>query len=360
VQELDQLNLESDELAVLENEQKTLANAGSILADSHNLASLCNDDESGLNATLGKALQLLSGMPELTPQLKEAEQLLSSAHIQVEEAGREVDLHIDHFEIDPLKLQQVEDRLSTIYEVARKHKVKPEALSEFHTELAEELAAISGGDDSLATLEQQSEALLQQYKSAASKLSAKRTKAASKLARLVNSQLKSLAMATAQISICLTPLGEHAGTQGLEDIEFLISTNPGQEPKPLSKVASGGELSRVSLAIQVVTALTSTTPTLVFDEVDVGIGGATADVVGQLLRELGDRGQVICVTHLAQVASKGHQHLQVTKIANKKKAETTLLELRGEDKVEEIARMLGGADITPQSLDHAEAMLGAA
>ena len=359
VQELDLLSLEEDELSMLEREQKTLANAGSILADSHSLASLCNDDEQGLNSSLNKALLLLSSMPELTPQLREAEQLLNSAQIQVEEAGREIDHHIDIFEIDPARLQQVEDRLSSIYDIARKHKVKPEYLNEFHSELANELAAISGGDASLATLEAQSEALQQQYQAGALKLSDKRHKAAARLSKLVNAQLKALAMATAKIKIALSPLDD-TSAHGLEDIEFLISTNPGQPPKALAKVASGGELSRVSLAIQVVTALTSTTPTLVFDEVDVGIGGATADVVGQRLRELGGKGQVLCVTHLAQVASKGHQHLQVSKTADKKRAQTTLIELCGEEKIAEIARMLGGADITPQSRDHAVAMLGAA
>jgi DNA repair protein RecN (Recombination protein N) len=146
----------------------------------------------------------------------------------------------------------------------------------------------------------------------------------------------------------------------LEEVEFLISTNPGQAPRPLAKVASGGELSRISLAIQVVTAQTSATPTLVFDEVDVGIGGATGDIVGKLLRHLGEKGQVICVTHLAQVASKGHQHLQVIKTASKKSTESTLVELTGEAKVEEIARMLGGLHITEQSLAHAREILAAA
>ncbi len=360
VQELDLLGLEEGEVAALEAEQKTLANAGSILADSHNVASLCNDEGMGLLASLNKAMTMLNNMPELTPQLREAEQLLTSAHIQVEEASREIDHHIDVFEIDPLKLQQAEDRLSTIYEIARKHKIKPEALNQLHEELSEELASISGGDASLEKLEEQSEALHQQYQAAALKLSGKRKKAASKLGRLVNAQLKALAMANAQISISLSALEQQAGPQGLEDIEFLISTNPGQSPKPLAKVASGGELSRVSLAIQVVTAKTSATPTLVFDEVDVGIGGATGDIVGQLLRELGNKGQVICVTHLAQVASKAHQHLQVSKTADKSSAQTTLLSLNGQEKIEEIARMLGGVEITPQSLDHAQAMLGAA
>src|SRR5690606_21022661 len=154
----------------------------------------------------------------------------------------------------------------------------------------------------------------------AERLSAQRQKAGLKLAKQVNAQLLTLAMENARLLVSLIPLTEKPGLHGLEEVEFLISTNPGQPPRPLGKVASGGELSRISLAIQVITAQTSATPTLVFDEVDVGIGGATADVVGNLLRQLGDKGQVICVTHLAQVASKGHQHLQVSKTASKTSA----------------------------------------
>jgi DNA repair protein RecN (Recombination protein N) len=164
-------------------------------------------------------------------------------------------------------------------------------------------------------------------------------------------------MENAKLTVNLNSLIAKPSANGLEDVEFLISTNPGQTPKALAKVASGGELSRISLAIQVITAQTSATPTLVFDEVDVGIGGATADVVGNLLRQLGEKGQVICVTHLAQVASKGHQHLLVSKKSTKTNAESTLELLEGEEKVAEIARMLGGAKVTEQSLAHAREIL---
>ena len=220
-----------------------------------------------------------------------------------------------------------------------------------------ELEQLQGGDGKLDQLAQQVAQAEKAYRQLAEQLSAKRSKAGTSLAKQVNEQLKLLAMTNANLSVSLLPLTDKPGPNGLEDVEFLISTNPGQAPRPLAKIASGGELSRISLAIQVITAKTSATPTLVFDEVDVGIGGATGDVVGQLLRQLGERGQVICVTHLAQVASKGHQHLQVVKTASKKSAESTLVELAGEGKVEEIARMLGGLKITDQSLAHAREML---
>ena len=224
-------------------------------------------------------------------------------------------------------------------------------------QLSSELAELQGGDARLDVLEQQVNEAERQYRQLAETLSAQRQKAGVKLAKQVNAQLQKLGMENAHLLVSLIPFNDKPSLHGLEDVEFLISTNPGQPPRPLNKVASGGELSRISLAIQVITAQTSATPTLVFDEVDVGIGGATADVVGNLLRQLGEKGQVICVTHLAQVASKGHQHLQVSKTARKNSAESTLVELSGDAKVEEIARMLGGAKVTEQSLAHAREIL---
>lgn len=360
VQELDQLGLEAGELEQLEAEQKTLANAESILRNSHQLAALCGTEEQSLQDALHKALHLLAEMPEKTEALKEAEQLLGNAQIQVEEAQREIERHIDSFSMDPARLQEVELRLSAIYDIARKHRLQPAELTEFHASLSQELAQLSGGDAQLDALEQQVAQREADYRNQAEELSAKRRTAATKLARAVNKQLANLAMSTARLDVNLSDCRDNPGRYGLEEVEFLISTNPGQPARALAKVASGGELSRVSLAIQVVTAKTSTTPTLVFDEVDVGIGGATADTVGQLLRQLGEKGQVICVTHLAQVASKGHQHLLVQKQASKKSAQSTLVPLAGEQKVEEIARMLGGAAITTQSRAHAEEMLAGA
>ena len=355
--ELEQLGLQAGELAKLEAEQRSLANAEEILHGSQQLAAFCGDDEQGLSVNLHRALHILRSLPEKSAALQTAEELLTSAQIQVEEAQHEIDRHIDSFNLDPARLAVVEERLSAIYDLARKHRIQPEELPAFVDKLSVELEQLQGGDAKLDQLAQQVAQAEKAYRQLAEQLSTKRSKAGTSLAKQVNEQLKLLAMSNANLSVSLIPLTDKPGPNGLEDVEFLISTNPGQAPRPLAKIASGGELSRISLAIQVITAQTSATPTLVFDEVDVGIGGATGDVVGQLLRQLGERGQVICVTHLAQVASKGHQHLQVVKTASKKSAESTLVELAGESKVEEIARMLGGLKITEQSLAHAREML---
>ncbi len=355
--ELEQLGLQPGEQVKLEAEQRSLANAEEILHGSQQLAAFCGDDEQGLSVNLHRALHILRNLPEKSAALQTAEELLNSAQIQVEEAQHEIDRHIDSFNLDPARLAVVEDRLSAIYDIARKHRIQPEELPAFIEKLSAELEQLQSGDGKLDQLAQQVAQAEKAYRQLAEQLSAKRSKAGTNLAKQVNEQLKLLAMTNANFSVSLLPLIDKPGPTGLEDVEFLISTNPGQAPRPLAKIASGGELSRISLAIQVITAKTSATPTLVFDEVDVGIGGATGDVVGQLLRQLGERGQVICVTHLAQVASKGHQHLQVVKTASKKSAESTLVELSGESKVEEIARMLGGLKITDQSLAHAREML---
>ncbi len=358
VNELELLGLQAGELEKLEAEQRSLANAGDILQGSHELLALCNDDEQGLNVNLHRALHILRDMPEKSASLQAAEELLISAQIQVEEACHEIDHHIDTFNLDPARLQQVEERLTAIYDVARKHRIKAEELPELIARLSHELEQLQGSDTQLDLLAQQTANAQKAYMQLAEQLSTARRKAALSLSQQVNAQLKILAMENAQLSVSLTPLTDKASANGLEDIEFLISTNPGQTPRALAKVASGGELSRISLAIQVITAQTSATPTLVFDEVDVGIGGATADVVGKLLRQLGENGQVICVTHLAQVASKGHQHLLVSKKSTTASAESTLELLEGEEKVTEIARMLGGAKVTDQSLAHAREILG--
>jgi len=357
VDELEQLGLQAGELDKLEAEQRSLANAEDILHGSQQLAAICSDDEQGLTISLHRALQIMRNLPEKSAALQTAEELLTSAQIQVDEARHEIDRHIDSFNLDPERLAVVEDRLTAIYDIARKHRIQPEELPQLIERLSAELEQLEGGDAKLDQLAQQVTSAEKAYRQLAEQLSAKRTKAGISLAKQVNEQLKQLAMENAKLTVSLIPQTDKPSAHGLEEVEFLISTNPGQSPRPLAKVASGGELSRISLAIQVITAQTSATPTLVFDEVDVGIGGATGDVVGKLLRQLGEKGQVICVTHLAQVASKGHQHLQVVKKASKTSAESTLVELEGESKVEEIARMLGGIKVTEQSLAHAREIL---
>ncbi|WP_444943538.1 DNA repair protein RecN [Microbulbifer sp. ZKSA006] len=360
LKELEQLGLNEGEIEALESEQQQLANAGEILSGSYQLAAFLSGGEGDIAEQLHRALQLLSSMPGQAPALVEVAQMLDSARIQVDEAAATLSRHIDRFEMDPERLSEVEERLSAIYQAARKHRVQPQELPALQQQLQAELDDI-GSPDALERLAANCEQLEKQYRKVASQLSKLRGKAATSLAAAVNSQLADLAMPHACVELSLQEL-DTPNSQGLEEAEILISTNPGQPPRPLGKIASGGELSRVSLAIQVVTAQTSRTPTLVFDEVDVGIGGATGDVVGRLLRQLGETrdgrsGQVICVTHLAQVAARAHRQYLVEKHSDGESVFVALRELTNGERREEVARMLGGAPTT-QSLAHAEEMLG--
>ncbi|MGK0442232.1 MAG: DNA repair protein RecN (Recombination protein N) [Pseudohongiellaceae bacterium] len=358
VEELDLLDLAKGELERLEVEQKQRANAEGILLSSHHALALCKEGELNVISILNQAVKSLANIPVKSTGLTEAEQLLNSALIQTEEASDEIEQHINSFDVDPERLQKVEQRLNQMYEIARKHRVKAKDLTALHGRLQNELNDIAGSDEEIVQLHQQTKQLGEQYQTLADKLSKKRKAAASKLKKQVEAQLKELAMSNCQLSIELAARDNNAPhAHGQEDIQLLISTNPGQPAQPLSKTASGGELSRISLAIQVVTAKTSAIPTMVFDEVDVGVGGATAEVVGNLLQQLGQQGQVLCVTHQPQVASKGHQHLYVSKSTSKKAVSTQLDELAAEGKIEEIARMLGGIDITDNSRAHAKEML---
>lgn len=359
LEELDQLNLQAGEIEELESEQRQLANAGQILNGSYQLAALLSGGEGDIAEQLHRALQLLSAMPEQSPALAEVAQMLDTARIQVDEAAGTLSRHIDRFEMDPERLAEIEERLSAIYQTARKHRVQPDELPALQQQLQAELDDI-GTPDALDKLAAECEKLEAHYREAAGKLSRLRERAAAELAEAVNKQLAELAMPHARVELALQPV-EKPAASGLEEVEILIATNPGQPPRPLGKIASGGELSRVSLAIQVVTAQTSRTPTVVFDEVDVGIGGATGDVVGRLLRQLGEArgdrdGQVICVTHLAQVAARAHRHYLVEKHSDGDAAFVSLRELQNGERREEVARMLGG-ETTVQSLAHAEEML---
>ena len=354
VQELDELNLQESELAALEQEQKLLANAEDILQGAHQALELCDSQESGAR----QALQLLSGDAHVTTAAANARDLLDSAAIQLGEARGEIQFHIDGVEIDPQKLDDVTRRLENIYNVARKHRVLPEQVGAVHQDLRAELQGLADGGERIEQLQQTLADLVQTYTTAAARLGKQRRSAAKKLVKNAARVLSSLAMEQCLLEIALMPRdSDDPHPHGGEDIEFLISTNPGAPTQPLGKIASGGELSRISLAIQVVTASTGTVPSMVFDEVDVGIGGAVAEVVGKLLRTLSERAQVLCVTHLPQVAAQGHQHLQVTKTSSETSVETRLNRLHDEEKVQEIARMLGGVKITRQTLAHAREML---
>jgi DNA repair protein RecN (Recombination protein N) len=357
VQELDELGLAPGELDALENEQKVLANAEDSLRQASQIEQLISSEEMGLEEQLRQALHRFSQLPHKTPALLEAEELLTNADIQVQEACQSINQHLASTEVNPQRLQEVDDRLGTIYQCARKHRVQPSELLELHQRLSDELDAISGGTEKIEALQAQEAELRSSLEQLAANLTSERQQTAKKLVAAVNKQLKKLAMANAQVELAIT--AQEINRTGADNIELLVSTNPGAAPKALAKVASGGELSRISLAIVVVTAKTSKVPTLVFDEVDVGIGGAVADEVGNLLRSLGSRGQVLCVTHLGQVAAKAHQHWQVTKHQGRKHTSSTIIELTGEDKVAEIARMIGGAQ-SDEALAHAQALIESA
>ncbi|OZG71687.1 DNA repair protein RecN [Hahella sp. CCB-MM4] len=355
VEELDSLALQEGELDQLEQEQNQLANAESILASVHQVSDGVLEQEGGCLDQLRHAVHILQDLGLNNTRLNSAQTMVNDALIQLEEAHTELRHLQDDIELDPERLQEVEVRLSSIYDLARKHRITTEQLPERHQELASELTELTSDDNNAEALSAQVQKLHESYLETAEKLSKQRGKTAKRLQDSVVKQLANLGM-TPEFVIELTPLQE-PGPQGAEEAEMLISMNAGQPPKPLRKIASGGELSRISLAIQVVTAASSQTPTMVFDEVDVGIGGATAEIVGRMLRELGQNAQILCVTHLAQVASQANHHLFVTKSVREGATQSSIHKLSGEDRVHEIARMLGGVNITEHSLAHAHEML---
>ena len=307
---------------------------------------------------LTASLNRLTAFQSQPAALAEAVNLLSSAQIQVEEAVGELNRFVDNFDADPSRLQLLEERMDAIYSLARKHRVQPHDLQGLQQRLLEELEALNADDEAAERLGEELAAYERHYQEKAAELSALRRQAAPQLATLVETEMQRLGMPGGRFAIELSDApADEPQANGLEQLEFLVSANPGQPLKGLARVASGGELSRISLAIQVITAQTSRTPTLVFDEVDVGIGGPTAEVVGQLLRRLGEGGQVLTVTHLPQVAAQGHQHLFVHKERGSSETRTAVANLKKAERIEEIARMLGGVDMTKESLAHARKMV---
>ena len=362
VNELQQIDLTAKHLEQLELEQKTLANAEQIVQDSHNLLAICEQaEEFNLRDSLNKALSILANIEYKPDALKITEELLQGGLIQIEEAINEISHHIDRFEADPQRLQIVEEQLSAVFQLSRKHRVNPDQLEITLQTLEAELKNLIGGSENINAMEEKLADLAKSYEKSAKQLSSKRKSASKTMAKEINRQLQKLSMEGAELLVQLSPIshGEYRSS-GLEEVEFLLATNPGQPHKMLAKIASGGELSRVSLAIQVVAANHSKIPTLVFDEVDVGIGGSTADIVGQLIKQLGERGQVISVTHQPQVAAHAHHHYRASKVIEDNSAESLMVPLNQQQRVEELARMLGGAKVTKQTLSHASELLSLA
>ncbi|MFI8745280.1 DNA repair protein RecN [Pseudomonas sp. NPDC077186] len=362
LEELDNLALGEHELEQLEQEHKALSNAEALLGACRQVLELCSESDAGnVLSALTASLNRLGGFAGQGGALGEASNLLASAQIQVEEAVGELNRFLDHFDADPERQQYLEERLDSIYTLARKHRIQPTELASLQQQLFEELEGLNADDQAGERLAEELAAYARHYREKAEELSKLRAQAAARLSAAVEQEMQALGMPGGRFSIQLQLLdSDEPQAGGLENVEFLVSANPGQPLRALAKVASGGELSRISLAIQVITAQTSRVPTLVFDEVDVGIGGPTAEVVGQLLRRLGERGQVLCVTHLPQVAAQGHQHLFVHKRRDEDATATAVSKLDNDGRIEEIARMLGGVDLTKESLAHARKMVSKA
>jgi DNA repair protein RecN (Recombination protein N) len=357
--ELDELDIGSDEVAKLEAEFKSLNHADETVASVQSALTLCaGDDEQNAKSSLHQALTALQELPEKNERISNIIELLESASIQLDEAASDLRAFADEFEANPERLDQVNTRLGQLHAIARKHKVKPNELTQVIADLREQLNLIENSDAELEKLHAADEQLRAEYRKIATEISKQRKKGSSKLAKQVNEQLKQLGMPHASLEVqLLANEKDKPSSNGLEIIEFLVSTNPGQPAKPLIKIASGGELSRISLAIQVITAQTSHIPSLVFDEVDVGIGGGVAKVVGQLLRQLAERTQILCVTHQAPVAGQGHHHFFVSKYTKAGSTLTQITQLSEGEVVKEVARMLGGEDLSEESLAHAEQMV---
>lgn len=361
VEEFQELAPQAQEVEQLEAEQKSLANAEDSIHCYQKALSFCNDDldnKTPASTQVQYALTELESLASDSPTIIESRELLQQALVNIDEAALSLRSQMDGTEINPQRLQQVEQRLSELYQLARKHQCKAEQLHEKWEELSQQLSALSLSEQDIDQLKQQASQLKTELQQQAEKLSAKRQQAGKKLAKAACQQLDAMAMSNAKLCFAVTQRSTF-NEYGLDDIEIQVQTNPGMPMASIAKAASGGELSRISLAIQVVTAQTSHIPTMIFDEVDVGIGGGTAERVGRLLNDLGQHSQVICVTHQPQVAAQGQQHLQVSKLSGKNTTITQVRELDQQQRTEEIARMLGGVEITQNTLNHAHEMLSA-
>jgi DNA repair protein RecN (Recombination protein N) len=358
VGELQALQLEEGEVARLTEESARLMNRGRLAeAAQAALAALYQSEDGNAYTGVSRALQSLRAGSAIDPKLAPVVTLAEEAAVQIREAARELERYGESLELDTQRQHDVERRLAAIEELARKNRVTPLELLPRAAQLATELEGLERAEVDLAVLRKELAAALEGYGKQAQALSAKRKAAAATLAKDVTKRMQTLGMSGGRLEVDVAQSRTAEPAQhGLDDIELRVSTNPGQPPRALAKVASGGELSRLSLAVQVATSARDAR-CMVFDEVDAGIGGAVAEIVGRELRALGERGQVLCVTHLPQVASQGHHHLRVTKLTDGKTTRTSLTGLSDQDRIEELARMLGGVDVTPKAREHAREML---
>lgn len=355
VGELEKLAAKPGEWTEVSNEHSRLSHAASLIEGAQEaLNAISESDSNPMLSQLSVLTQKLSKLADIDSGLKPVVDALEPARIQLQEAVYSLNDYLSRVELDPERLHEVEARLDALHSTARKFHVAPEDLPQEYAALSSQLQQLAGATD-LDALRAQEEKLKAAYMAAAKKLSAARAGAATTLSQAVTAAMQELSMAGGRFEVALNPC--EPASYGLEQVEFMVAGHAGTSLRPLAKVASGGELARISLAISVITSSATATPTLIFDEVDSGIGGGVAEVVGRLLKRLGHDRQVLCVTHLPQVASQANQHFQVSKRNAGGRTLSSIDALDAKERIEEIARMLGGLEITATTRKHARELL---
>jgi DNA repair protein RecN (Recombination protein N) len=358
IKELNELSIGEDEFVELEQEHQRLSNSDELVTHCQKAIDLLYDnDEVNAISLLQSINHALTSLAELDGKLSSLPNMLNEAMIQLEETSSELRDYLERIDVDPERMAFVEQRYAKVISLARKHHVLPEELYNHHQALLAEVEKLDCSDEKLEQLALEVEAQNQAFIQQAEKLNKSRMRYAKALDKLISQSMHELSMEHAKFHIELSFDPQHPSPLGCDSVVFLVSTNPGQPLEPIAKVASGGELSRMSLAIQVITAQKVDTPSLIFDEVDVGISGPTAAVVGKMLRKLGESTQVICVTHLPQVAGCGHQQLFVSKQTKANTTETHMTQLDTNQRVAELARLLGGSEITETTMANAKELL---
>ena len=358
LREIDGLAVQDGELEALEAERRWLSQAARLLDGVRSaLTRLQGDGAPNVLALLFRARNELRSLQGIDARLNPTTELMEGAVIQLEEAAAGLRHYLDMLELDPNRLQFVEDRVVAIKELARKHRIDPAELPMLTARLRQESIELEQSETRAAQLITQVDAARHAYREVAQTLHVARSQAGATLAECVTENLHALGMPGGSFAVACTLSADQESASGMDRVEFLVSTNPGSPAQPLGKVVSGGELSRISLALQVLVATNLRVPTLIFDEVDVGVGGRVAGIVGRSLHNLGERRQVLCVTHLPQVAAEGHHHLRVAKYVDGATTRVDIHALAAEERVQEIARMLGGVELTDQTHAHALEML---
>ncbi len=355
--ELNQLSPQAGEWEELFQTHRQLHHRKKIMEHLNNALIMSSEGELSATHCLQQSLLHVQEITLIDPALNSAQELLKSAQINLQEAVDELNHYQHSLDLSPEHLAKIEQRISRYHELARKHRVEPEQLHSISEKLITQIDSLNRLESTLLEVQQQIEQVLKEYAALACALTHSRQKAAEKLTKAITASMQELGMEGGGFRVELEAISEKISPSGNERAHFKVSTNPGQSYEALQKIVSGGELSRISLALQMLSAEKDQTPTLIFDEVDVGIGGKTAAIVGELLQTLGQHKQVLCVTHLPQVAAKGHHHFKVSKLTEAQHTQSQISALNPKQRTEELARMLGGTHITQQSLAHAEEML---